>query len=194
MIQCKDRRFFLHRVIYDRDNILVSGGNTEIKLISKGDIKFMPEMLYNGFSISFTTINNITSSTILDIYAHPFQLVDENGGELEDDRITPNMFITIYYSNAYHSFCIFPNSYIKDEIFIGAQKHSPVEDDISGSFLQLDGDTYNWADYPRYKEKCGGKFNNPNAGNINPVAYTGGASICIDPEEQKQIGISVYGS
>ena len=155
MIQCKDRRFFLHRVIYDRDNILVSGGNTEIKLISKGDIKFMPEMLYNGFSISFTTINNITSSTILDIYAHPFQLVDENGGELEDDRITPNMFITIYYSNAYHSFCIFPNSYIKDEIFIGAQKHSPVEDDISGSFLQLDGDTYNWADYPRYKEKCG---------------------------------------
>ena len=125
-------------------------------------------MLYNGFSISFTTINNITSSTILDIYAHPFQLVDENGGELEDDRITPNMFITIYYSNAYHSFCI--------------------------SFLQLDGDTYNWADYPRYKEKYGGKFNNPNAGNINPVAYAGGASICIDPEEQKQIGNSVYGS
>jgi hypothetical protein len=95
------------------------------------------------------------------------------------------MFITIYYSNAYHSFCISSNSYIKDEIFIGAEKHSPVEVDISGSWLPLDGGTHNWADYPRYKEKCGDKFYNPNIGNINPVAYTGGASIYINPEEQK---------
>ena len=103
------------------------------------------------------------------------------------------MFITVYYSNDYHSFCISSNSYIKDEIFIGAKKHSPVEVDISGSCLPLDDGTHNRADYPRYKQKCGDKFYNPNVDNINPVAYAGGASIYINPEEQKQFGNSLYG-